>query len=417
MIAPAHSTKWRTVTLGDVAAPVQNAIVDGPFGSNLKLDDYIAEGVPVLQGKNITEDTFRWFDVRFISSKKAEELKRSSVRVGDILIVKIGSIGYSAILDDLNGFDHAIIPANLAKVTPNLSIVDLRYLHRWLTSTAAKHYLVRVSSKTAQPALSLGKIKGLPVPLPPLPEQRRIAEILDKADALRARRRAALAHLDTLTRSTFLDMFGDPATNPKGWPVRSIRDLLESASYGDMVDQVSSWTPNRDDPDGEFMYVDVGAVDQNSKTIASPRRLACADAPSRARQVIRSGDILVSTVRPNLNAVARVPVELDGATASTGFCVLRPRAEVAESGYLFHWVRSRRFVCEMVRRATGASYPAVSNRIVFESKIPLPPLPEQQRFAEVLKKVDALHATRASALRLLDTLIASLQHRAFRGEL
>ena len=71
----------------------------------------------------------------------------------------------------------------------------------------------------------------------------------------------------------------------------------------------------------------------------------------------------------------------------------------------------------MVRRATGASYPAVSNRIVFESKIPLPPLPEQQQFAEVLKKVDALRATRASALGLLDTLIASLQHRAFRGEL
>ena len=114
------------VTLDDVAAPVQNAIVDGPFGSNLKLDDYVPEGVPVLQGKNITDDAFRWFAVRFISIRKAEELKRSSVRIGDVLIVKIGSIGYSAILDDLNGFDHAIIPANLAKVTPNLSKVDLR---------------------------------------------------------------------------------------------------------------------------------------------------------------------------------------------------------------------------------------------------------------------------------------------------
>ena len=178
------------VTLNDVAAPVQNAIVDGPFGSNLKLVDYVPEGVPVLQGKNITGDMFRWFDVRFISSRKAEELKRNSVQIGDILIVKIGSIGYSAILDDLNGFDYAIIPANLAKVTPNLSNVDHRYLHRWLTSTAASDYLVGVASKTAQPALSLTKIKSLPVPLPPLAEQKRIAGILDAADALRAKRRA-----------------------------------------------------------------------------------------------------------------------------------------------------------------------------------------------------------------------------------
>ena len=98
------------VTLDDVAAPVKNAIVDGPFGSNLKLVDYVPEGVPVLQGKNITGDTFRWFDVRFISSRKAEELKRSSVRIGDILIVKIGSIGYSAVLDDLNGYDQRWTP-------------------------------------------------------------------------------------------------------------------------------------------------------------------------------------------------------------------------------------------------------------------------------------------------------------------
>ncbi len=65
------------------------------------------------------------------------------------------------------------------------------------------------------------------IPLPPLPEQRRIAEILDKADALRAKRRAALAQLDTLTQSIFLDMFGDPATNPKGWPTVALADVAK----------------------------------------------------------------------------------------------------------------------------------------------------------------------------------------------
>ena len=184
--------------------------------------------------------------------------------------------------------------------------------------------------------------------------------------------------------------------------------IVSSPTIGDVVDQVSSWTPGRDDPAGEFVYVDLTAVDRDSKTIAGPRRLACRDAPSRARQIIRSGDVLVSTVRPNLNAVSRVPVELDGATASTGFCVLRPRIEVAHGAYLFHWVRSPRFVSEMVRRATGASYPAVSDRIVCQSKIPLPPLPQQERIAEILDKAQGLRTKRRAAHTQLDTIAQSV---------
>src|SRR5262249_44765930 len=159
---------------------------------------------------NITDNEFRWFDVRFVSKRKSDELRRSHVRVGDILIVKIGSIGYSAILDDLQGYSHAIIPANLAKVSPDPTRVSRRYLFRWLTSPQTKEYLARSASQTAQPALSLTKIKSLPVPLPPLPEQKRIASILDKADGLRRKRREAIGKLDTLLQSVFLEMFGDP---------------------------------------------------------------------------------------------------------------------------------------------------------------------------------------------------------------
>ena len=136
------------------------------------------------------------------------ELGRSVVREGDLLIVKIGSIGYSAILDDLNGHDRAVIPANLAKVSVDPKVVDIRYLYRWLTSTEMKRYLRDSASKTAQPALSLGKLRAVPVPLPPLDEQRRIAAILDQADELRAKRRRVLSHLDAIAQSIFLDMFG-----------------------------------------------------------------------------------------------------------------------------------------------------------------------------------------------------------------
>lgn len=180
------------------------------------------------------------------------------------------------------------------------------------------------------------------------------------------------------------------------------------SAIGEHVDSVSSWTPERDDPDGVFTYVDLSAVVQDAKVVSGARELACAEAPSRARQLIRAGDVIVSTVRPNLNGVALVPPELDGATASTGFCVLRPRPSQLDARYLYQWVKSPRFVSEMVRKATGASYPAVSDRIVRESKLPLPPLPEQRRIAEILDKADALRAKRRVALAQLDTLTQSI---------
>ena len=76
------------------------------------------------------------------------------------------------------------------------------------------------------------QVAKITVPLPPLPEQRRIAEVLDRAEALRAKRRAALAQLDSLTQSLFLDLFGDPATNPKGWPIKTLGDLVAEFRYG-----------------------------------------------------------------------------------------------------------------------------------------------------------------------------------------
>jgi type I restriction enzyme S subunit len=158
----------------------------------------------------------------------------------------------------------------------------------------------------------------------------------------------------------------------------------------------------------EFSYIDLSAIDQERKQIAEARSIACSEAPSRARQLVESGDVLVSTVRPNLNGVARVGVGHHGATASTGFCVLRPAAGKLDSGYAFQWVKSPAFVSDMVSKATGASYPAVSDRIVLESKIPLPPLPEQSRIAAILDQADALRAKRREALAQLDSLTQSI---------
>jgi len=180
------------------------------------------------------------------------------------------------------------------------------------------------------------------------------------------------------------------------------------ARIGDLVADVATWNPIRDGGEGDFKYIDLSSVDQESKTITENPPIPCGDAPSRARQLVESGDVLVSTVRPNLNGVARVPTHLHGATASTGFCVLRADERELAGEFLFHWVRTTQFVREMVRLATGASYPAVSDRIVLDSAIPLPPIAEQRRIAAILDKAEALRAKRRQAIALIEDIKQAL---------
>jgi type I restriction enzyme S subunit len=156
-----------------------------------------------------------------------------------------------------------------------------------------------------------------------------------------------------------------------------------------------------------FRYIDIGAVDNEGKRIVGEKTIPVGDAPSRARQNVRTGDVLVSMTRPNLNAVALVPTLLDGAIASTGFCVLR--SSQVEPQWLFAVVRSPGFVAAMTGLVQGALYPAVRPSDIKDYRFPLPPLAEQRRIVAKLDKVfSCSHAARAA----LDAVLPLLErHR------
>ncbi|MET3646290.1 restriction endonuclease subunit S [Phyllobacterium ifriqiyense] len=177
---------------------------------------------------------------------------------------------------------------------------------------------------------------------------------------------------------------------------------------GRLVAQVATWNPKRDASGQLIRYVDLGSVDNETKRIAGYQEILADEAPSRARQLVKAGDILVSTVRPNLNGVARVPVELDGITVSTGYCVLRPDNHNLISEYLFHWVKSPEFIADMTKKATGQSYPAVSNRIVGESEIPLPSIEEQRQIAAALDQADELQSFRRETVELAEKVTQAI---------
>jgi type I restriction enzyme S subunit len=163
----------------------------------------------------------------------------------------------------------------------------------------------------------------------------------------------------------------------------------------------------------EFLYVDIASVDRTTKAIVDAKWIAWSSAPSRARKIIRTNDVLVSTVRPNLNAVALVSEEYDGQIASTGFCVLRAKPDMLMSRYLFYRTQHPAFVADLCAQMRGANYPAVSDGVVKESVIPLPVPAEQRRIVELLDQADALRKRRAEADALADRILPALFLKMF----
>lgn len=154
----------------------------------------------------------------------------------------------------------------------------------------------------------------------------------------------------------------------------------------------------------EFIYVDIGSINRDLKKIESPQFLLGKDAPSRARKVIKRGDILVSLTRPNLNAVALVGENYDQQIASTGFEVISPM--FVESKYLFSLVRTQNFINEISKQEQGALYPAAKSSDVQAYEFPLPPLAEQQ---EIVRQLDVMLAQVEQIKARLDAIPAILK--------
>ncbi|GAB2742796.1 hypothetical protein GCM10027019_22850 [Melaminivora jejuensis] len=172
-------------------------------------------------------------------------------------------------------------------------------------------------------------------------------------------------------------------------------------------------------PVGDFVYVDIGSIDRETKKIVDAKSITLAQAPCRARQVLKSGDVLVSMTRPNLNAVALVPTYLDGAIASTGFHVLRSRWVQPE--FLFALVQSQNFIEDMTAAVQGALYPAVRPRDIAAYEFAFETPSQQSRIVakleELLSSLDAGVAQLKAAQQKLARYRQSLLKAAVTGEL
>jgi type I restriction enzyme, S subunit len=233
--------------LGDLT----DVVTKGTTPTTLK-KNFVSEGIPFLRINNLDNGIIDYSDILYIDDATNQLLKRSVVKSGDFLLTIAGTIGKTV-----------IVPEGAPQMNCNQAIAILRvkdeldknYLKHWLGTQDAQSQITGAQVTATISNLSLGQIKELKIPLPPLEEQRRIAAILDKADALRRKRQQAIDLTDQLLRSVFLDMFGDPVANPKGWKIDRLKNLSTKICSGS--------TP----VGGSKVYVEQGIVFLRSQNV------------------------------------------------------------------------------------------------------------------------------------------------------
>lgn len=265
------------------------------------------------------------------------------------------------------------------------------------------HYLNSLQITSAGYSRHYKFLKENLVPVPPLEEQKRIAAILDKADAIRRKRQQAIKLADEFLHAVFLDMFGNPVTNPKGWEVKPIIEVapfapLRNVSIAD---------------DGKVWLLNLDQVESNSGQVISKYICEYAQVGDSTSWFDQS-HVLYCKLRPYLNKVV-MPDSTGLATSE--LIPLRPNPMYLNREYLTMYLRSESFVTWATNKVAGAKMPRLSTSELREHQITLPPMNLQNQFASIYHKIIEIKKNYEIATLKCDNGFASLSQKAFSGDL
>lgn len=368
-------------------------------------------GPRFLRITDIQGGTVNWSTVPGCNA--SGDLGQFSLRPGDVVFARTGgTTGKSFLLRECP--DCAVFASYLIRVRPGPRVNPL-YLSYFFDSPAYWRHIASSSNGSAQPGVNASKLRELLVPVPPLSEQRRIADILDGADALGRKRREVLRRLDDLLRSVFLETFGDPVRNPRGWPLIRLSDVVSAVEPG--------WSSNSlDHPadDTEWGVLKVSAVstglflEAENKAVASPTFLKAPVTPRR-------GDLLFSRANTRDLVAATCLVTEDAPLRFLPDKLWRISCQpnLATVEWLRFLLANPAYRATLTKQATGTSGSMlnVSQEKLLALVAPVPPLARQREFAAIVWETMAHRARVLAGCRASEKLFSSLVDHAFNGDL
>lgn len=386
-------------------AMLKDVALINPSLSDVRLDD--DDAVSFVPMSSLSAETA---SIESESTRSCREVKKGYTPFldGDVLFAKItpcfenGKIGQARITHAV-GFGST----EFHVIRPRGPLLDGRYLHHFLRLDRVRNAgIKRMTGSAGQQRVPKAFLETLEIPTPPLDEQRRIAALLDKAEELRAKRRAALALLDQFPNAIFFEMFGDPKNNERSWPRRALGDLAQIRTGG---------TPSRTieaNYGGAIPWVKTGEVNgqpirstEESLTEAGLRNSNC--------QVFPAGSVVVAMYGQGKTRGRCSTLEIE-ATTNQACAVVLPSDKLFATFLFAQLSMSYERLRDLGR---GGNQPNLNLSLVSGFEVIVPPIVEQHRFDRRVETINHAKAAHQSTLVKLDALFASLQNCAFAGEL
>lgn len=398
---------WPLVKIADVAEFIRNGLSINQSDSK--------EGLPITRIETIADREINLGRCGYAGLSRGEA-DEYLLKNGDILISHINSEKHLAkcAIFEFDGID-LIHGMNLLCLRPARGKVFPKYLFYCLSNDSFLRQIKKITKKSVnQASFTVPSFKELELPLPPLEEQKRIAAILDKADAIRRKRQQAIKLADDFLRSVFLEMFGDPVTNPKGWEVKTLGSHLNAIESG-----ASPKCESRPAQSGEWGVLKLGAVSY-CKYVPSENKAIFHDYEPNPNNEIKKGDFLFTRKNTHELVAASALVE------STPSKMLMPdlifRLQPKDSlnrFYLWALLTHSGMRKKVQSYASGAagSMPNISKANLRAIEIPIPPIEEQDKFQDIYQNVSTTKHKLNSSMAHIESQFFSLSQKAFSGQL
>jgi type I restriction enzyme S subunit len=349
-------------------------------------------------GEQFISDAPNW-----VKNEDLSTLKFTPFPTGTIVFAKIGEAirqNFRAVSTRPMLFDN-----NVMGVIPQEERVDTTYLYFYLRTLDFYH----LAGKTTVPAIRKSTIEKLKIPLPPLEEQRRIAAILDKADGVRRKRKEAIRLTEELLKSTFLEMFGDPVTNPKGWEIKKLEEVTTKITDGvhsrpNYTEQGVPFISVKDITTGELKFDDCKFISEEDHK------------KYKKRCNPDLGDILYTKVGATYGRPALVNVKSEF-SLYVSVCLIKPQRDLIFPEFLKEALATPALKRQADRSIKGIGVPDLHLNMIKDFIVPVPPIYKQKEFLEIASKIQSSKESLTSCSQESENLFNSLLQRAFRGEL
>lgn len=387
--------KWKTAKV--------SSLCDLKNGKAYNADDWATEGLPIIRIQNLN-DSSKGFNYWAGTLEKQIHVKPK-----DLLLAWSGTPGTSFGAHIWNG-PEGVLNQHIFRIDILNENIEKRWF-QFCLNQQLNSLIHQAHGGVGLKHVTKGAVDALEIPLPPLAEQKRIAAILDAADALRAKRREALAQLDALLQSTFLTLFGDPVTNPMGWKVVLLGKTANRITKG----QSPNWQGFNYQESGA-LFVTSENVREGHLDISKPKFVPLEFNQKLKSSQLRVGDLLINLVGASIGRSCLFTGYLGPANVNQAVGIVSIDDPVL-TNYIVQLLQTQQGQTLLTGRIVEAARANVSLANLRELPLPLPPLPLQQKFAAIVESVERQKAAQRAHLAELDALFAALQHRAFRGEL